>query len=262
MPVPDTCRISTLCSAAILRTTGEDRVCRSSSAVMSARALSGAGAGAGAAAGGAAAGGCSAAIGAVMENDEGGGNGLEAGPAGGGLGQGLGGLAGLDALDGGAAGGGAGVDDGVEAGAAGADAAGRDAEESAPVPGALGGGAAAAGGGALRAGNTVVAPGVTVTAAASPSLMIATTVLMGTVDPGSTRISFSTPAAGAGISASTLSVEISKSGSSRCTRSPTFFIHLVMVPSAIDSPIWGMMTSVIFFPRHRSRGRRPPPPPA
>jgi hypothetical protein len=42
-----------------------------------------------------------------------------------------------------------------------------------------------------------------------------------------------------------LSVEISNKGSSRSTLSPTFFIHLVMVPSAMDSPIWGMMTSVI-----------------
>jgi hypothetical protein len=31
--------------------------------------------------------------------------------------------------------------------------------------------------------------------------------------------------------------------------SPTFFIHFVTVPSAIDSPIWGMMTSVIDSPR-------------
>jgi hypothetical protein len=83
-------------------------------------------------------------------------------------------------------------------------------------------------------------------ATASPSGAITpTTVLMGTVVPGSTRISRRTPAAGAGISASTLSVEISKSGSSRCTRSPTFFIHRVRVPSAMDSPIWGMITSVM-----------------
>src|SRR5208282_2410788 len=52
------------------------------------------------------------------------------------------------------------------------------------------------------------------------------------------------PLAGAGISASTLSVEISKSGSSRWTLSPTFLSHLVMVPSKMDSPIWGMTTSV------------------
>jgi hypothetical protein len=96
------------------------------------------------------------------------------------------------------------------------------------------------GGGAL-----VLAAAGGAAVAASPSPMTPTTVLIGTVAPGSTRISLSTPEAGAGISASTLSVEISKSGSSRWTRSPTFFIHLVIVPSAMDSPIWGMMTSVI-----------------
>ncbi len=74
--------------------------------------------------------------------------------------------------------------------------------------------------------------------------MRATTVLIATVWPSGTLISRSVPATGEGISASTLSVEISKIGSSRLTASPTFFIHLVMVPSAIDSPIWGMMTSV------------------
>jgi hypothetical protein len=78
--------------------------------------------------------------------------------------------------------------------------------------------------------------------------MIPTTVLIGTVAPGWTRISLRMPDAGAGISASTLSVEISKSGSSRCTLSPTFFSHFVTVPSAMDSPIWGMMTSVIQSP--------------
>jgi hypothetical protein len=115
--------------------------------------------------------------------------------------------------------------------------AGDDAEG-----GAEGGGGTGAGGGAAAAGAGAAAT-------ASPSGAITpTTVLMGTVAPGWTRISFNTPEAGAGISASTLSVEISKSGSSRCTLSPTFFIHFVMVPSAMDSPIWGMMTSVIHSP--------------
>jgi hypothetical protein len=41
-----------------------------------------------------------------------------------------------------------------------------------------------------------------------------------------------------------LSVEISKIGSSRLIGSPTFFIQREMVPSAMDSPIWGMMTSM------------------
>src|SRR6202521_2711059 len=66
---------------------------------------------------------------------------------------------------------------------------------------------------------------------------------MGTVCPSVTLISFNTPAAGAGSSASTLSVEISNSGSSRSMWSPGFFSHLVMVPSKMLSPIWGMMTS-------------------
>src|SRR5216683_485738 len=71
----------------------------------------------------------------------------------------------------------------------------------------------------------------------------ATSVCTGTVCPSWTLISASTPALGAGISASTLSVEISNSGSSRFTSSPNFLSHLLKVPSAIDSPIWGMRTS-------------------
>jgi hypothetical protein len=61
-------------------------------------------------------------------------------------------------------------------------------------------------------------------------------------------ISASTPAEGEGISASTLSVEISKIGSSRFTASPTFFIQRERVPSAMDSPICGMMTSTRAIP--------------
>src|SRR3984957_4507772 len=83
-------------------------------------------------------------------------------------------------------------------------------------------------------------------AAATPPLtpITATTVLIWTVVPACTLISESTPATGEGISASTLSVEISNNGSSCCTVSPGCFSHLVMVPSKIDSPIWGMMTSL------------------
>ena len=84
---------------------------------------------------------------------------------------------------------------------------------------------------------------------------MATTVLTCTVVPSAALISLSTPEAGAGISASTLSVEISNSGSSRCTLSPTFLSHLVMVPSTMDSPIWGMMTSVAIYVRLVSAGR-------
>src|ERR1700691_702435 len=66
---------------------------------------------------------------------------------------------------------------------------------------------------------------------------------MGTVWPSVTLISFNTPAEGEGISASTLSVEISNRGSSRSILSPGFFSHLVIVPSKMLSPIWGMITS-------------------
>src|ERR1017187_2110943 len=75
--------------------------------------------------------------------------------------------------------------------------------------------------------------------------MRATTVLIPTVAPSSTSTSASVPAAGEGISVSTLSVEISNNGSSRSTRSPALFSHLVRVPSTILSPIWGITTSVI-----------------
>ncbi len=87
-------------------------------------------------------------------------------------------------------------------------------------------------------------------AAASPSVARrATTLLTATVSPSFARISVRVPAAGEGISASTLSVEISKSGSSRSTRSPTFLIHRITVPSAIDSPICGITTSVAIILR-------------
>src|SRR5579864_6086647 len=82
-------------------------------------------------------------------------------------------------------------------------------------------------------------------AADSPSTaMVPTTVFTPTVVPSVTLISWRTPEAGAGISASTLSVEISKRGSSRWTLSPGFLSHLVIVPSTMDSPICGMMMSV------------------
>src|SRR5438477_11839977 len=90
-------------------------------------------------------------------------------------------------------------------------------------------------------------------AAAPAASIVATTVLMGTVCPSLILISFSTPADGDGISASTLSVEISKSGSSRSTLSPGFFNHLVIVPSKMLSPIWCITTSaaICFSPVYR-----------
>src|SRR5205823_12298697 len=98
--------------------------------------------------------------------------------------------------------------------------------ETAVPPGAAGARWAAATGGAT---------GEAAAAALSVSIT-ATRVWTGTVCPSCTLISASTPAVGAGISASTLSVEISNSGSSRFTSSPSFLSHLLKVPSAIDSP--------------------------
>src|ERR1700681_4246687 len=61
-----------------------------------------------------------------------------------------------------------------------------------------------------------------VTDGAEPGAAItATTLLTGTVSPSFARISVTTPATGDGISASTLSVEISNRGSSRSDRKST-----------------------------------------
>src|SRR5215813_6404174 len=120
------------------------------------------------------------------------------------------------------------------AGAAGAAAGGGGADERAA-------GAVAAGAAAL--GVSILGTGAGALAAEPAASITPTTVWIGTVCPSLTLISFSTPADGDGISASTLSVEISKSGSSRSTLSPGFFSHLVIVPSKMLSPIWGITTS-------------------
>src|SRR6266702_8208914 len=104
-------------------------------------------------------------------------------------------------------------------------------------------GAAATGSAAAGVGAAAFGAGAAAGLPAPPPIT-ATMVLMVTVEPSGNLISVSTPAAGEGISASTLSVEISNSGSSRSTVSPTCFSHLVMVPSVMDSPICGMGTSV------------------
>ena len=74
--------------------------------------------------------------------------------------------------------------------------------------------------------------------------IVATTLLTAPSRPPSRRSRVSDAGRGDGISASTLSVEISNSGSSRSTLSPTFLIQRTMVPSAIDSPICGITTGV------------------
>src|SRR5215217_8582956 len=110
-------------------------------------------------------------------------------------------------------------------------------------------------GGGDGADSFTTGSGATAWAAApgAPS-STATTMLTSTVSPSLNLTSVNVPAAGDGISASTLSVEISKRGSSRSTRSPTFFSHFVIVPSAMDSPICGITTSVLICsPSHPFR---------
>src|SRR5581483_6519919 len=77
----------------------------------------------------------------------------------------------------------------------------------------------------------------------APPSMRARTTPTSTVWPSSTRISTSRPLDGAGISVSTLSVEISTIGSSVSIQSPTRLRQATIVPSATDTPIWGIVTS-------------------
>src|SRR3954465_14918794 len=84
-------------------------------------------------------------------------------------------------------------------------------------------------------------------AGGSPGLasvaMRASTTPTSTVVPTSTRISRTRPLAGASTSVSILSVEIEAMISSRSTQSPACFFHSTTVPSATETPIWGIVTS-------------------
>src|ERR687893_1516118 len=75
--------------------------------------------------------------------------------------------------------------------------------------------------------------------------MCASTVPTSTVSPTCTRISSSRPDAGASTSVSILSVEIEAITSSASTQSPACFFHSTTVPSATETPICGMVISVI-----------------
>ena len=56
-----------------------------------------------------------------------------------------------------------------------------------------------------------------------------------------------TPLAGAGTSASILSVETSTTVSPSATSSPSETCHSRIVPSVTDSPIWGICNSIRLF---------------
>jgi hypothetical protein len=92
------------------------------------------------------------------------------------------------------------------------------------------------------AGTSTTGPAVGAGASASPPI-VATAAPTATVSPSAARIDVRTPAAGEGTSESTLSVEISKSGSSRATESPTALNQRVTMPSVTDSPSAGSRTS-------------------
>ena len=105
----------------------------------------------------------------------------------------------------------------------------------------LGAGAGAAAGGAAGASAASAAGREGATSPSAP--------ITATAAPTADRVAFlgqdlgEHAAAGDGTSESTLSVEISKSGSSRSTASPTALNQRMMMPSVIDSPSEGRMTS-------------------
>src|SRR6266849_7390311 len=80
-----------------------------------------------------------------------------------------------------------------------------------------------------------------VAGAATPVSIWAMTAPTWTVSPAVTAILSSLPSNGEGISALTLSVTTSPSGSSRLTKSPSALSHLSTVPSVTDSPSWGIL---------------------
>src|SRR5580704_19585190 len=80
-------------------------------------------------------------------------------------------------------------------------------------------------------------------AAPSPTAIRAITVPTSTVSPTGTMISATTPDAGDGTSVSILSVEISTIVASASIRSPGSTRQATTVPSATDTPIWGIVTS-------------------
>ena len=87
--------------------------------------------------------------------------------------------------------------------------------------------------------------------------MCARTAPTGTVSSSATSIESRTPETGEGTSVSTLSVEISSSGSSAATASPTDFSQRVTVPSVTLSPSAGRVTSAASARPRRGRPGRP-----
>src|ERR1700737_4542971 len=81
----------------------------------------------------------------------------------------------------------------------------------------------------------------------APTAISASAAPTATVFPASARIFTRVPLAGAGTSASTLSVVTSTSPSPSRTWSPGCLSHLAMVPSVTDSPISGRVTCMVVW---------------
>ncbi|ERN45266.1 ABC transporter ATPase [Prescottella equi NBRC 101255 = C 7] len=117
--------------------------------------------------------------------------------------------------------------------------AGADSAAGAGVSSAGAGVSSAAGAGVASAAGA----GVASAAGASPASPItASSPPMSTTSSSCATIFVRTPAAGDGISVSTLSVETSSNGSSTSTVSPSCLSHRVTVPSVTDSPRAGIWT--------------------
>ncbi len=108
----------------------------------------------------------------------------------------------------------------------------------------LGGAASSSSAGEAAGSGRTGSGSIAGSATAEPAGAItASTVPTSTVSPSATRICATTPSPGLGTSVSTLSVEISSSGSSRAIASPSCLSHFVTVPSETETPIWGITTS-------------------
>jgi hypothetical protein len=123
--------------------------------------------------------------------------------------------------------------------AAGAGAAGFGAGAGFGFGSGLGSGLGSGAGWAAGAGGAGAAA-----AAAPASLMTASSPPISTVSSSCATIFVSTPAAGDGISVSTLSVETSSRGSSSSTVSPSCLSQRVTVPSVTLSPSAGIWTAM------------------
>src|SRR3982074_317608 len=118
--------------------------------------------------------------------------------------------------------------------------------EPAVVPSPLAGGGGAGGvfSSPFAAGGRVGAF-LTAPSPPAPTAISASAAPTAIVLPASARILVSVPLAGAGTSASTLSVVTSTSASPSRTGSPGFLSHLATVPSVTDSPISGRVTCMV-----------------